>query len=308
MKKLLFALLMIAYASQSFGQQKQDSTELIRKSINDLFTYQTGTISLGQNIAKIDVPKGYRYLDAKQSAKVITEIWGNPTPSTPSLGMLFPENSGPADDGFAFNISFEEMGYVKDDDANSINYDDLLKEMKEGSQKNNEERTKNGFPTMDIVGWASVPYYDVQTHALHWAKEIKFGGQPIHTLNYNIRLLGRKGVLELNAIASIELLPIVKNSIKDVIASVTYEQGQKYKDFNPSIDQVAAYTVGGLVAGKVLAKLGLFALILKFWKIIALAFVAIGSILWRVLGNKKQETTPQELQNTPTTKENEENL
>jgi uncharacterized membrane-anchored protein len=37
---------------------------------------------------------------------------------------------------------------------------------------------------------------------MYWAKEINFGGDSENTLNYNIRVLGRKGVLLLNFIAA----------------------------------------------------------------------------------------------------------
>jgi uncharacterized membrane-anchored protein len=44
--------------------------------------------------------------------------------------MIFPENSTPfTDSSYAFIISYEDMGYVKDDDAKDIDYDDLLKDM-----------------------------------------------------------------------------------------------------------------------------------------------------------------------------------
>ncbi len=52
---------------------------------------------------------------------------------------------------------------------------------------------------------------------------------------------------------------------------MSFTKGEQYADFNPSLDQVAAYGIGGLIAGKVLAKVGLFAVILKFWKLGLLA-------------------------------------
>ena len=58
-------------------------------------------------------------------------------------------------------------------------------------------------------------------------------------------------------------LPDVKQNIEPVLASVSYTDGNKYGDFNPELDEVAAWTIGGLVAGKVLAKAGIFALLLK---------------------------------------------
>jgi len=47
----------------------------------------------------------------------------------------------------------------------------------------------------------------------------------------------------------------------------------KYEDFDSSVDEVAAWTIGGLVAGKVLAKVGFFAIFLKFGKIIVLSLL-----------------------------------
>ena len=74
-----------------------------------------------------------------------------------------------------------------------------------------------------------------------------------------------------------------------MLASFTYADGNKYGDFNPEIDEVAAWTIGGLVAGKVLAKAGLLAAILKFWKLIAIGLVAAGSFVWRLIRGKKRE-------------------
>jgi uncharacterized membrane-anchored protein len=53
---------------------------------------------------------------------------------------------------------------------------------------------------------------------------------------------------------------------------------------------VAAWTVGGLVAGKVLAKVGFFAGLLKFWKVIAIGLAAAGTAIWRFF-NRNKETT-----------------
>ncbi|TYA89160.1 DUF2167 domain-containing protein, partial [Seonamhaeicola marinus] len=63
----------------------------------------------------------------------------------------------------------------------------------------------------------------------------------------------------------------------------------RYSDFNPDIDQVAAYGIGGLIAGKILAKAGFFAVILKFWKFIAIGAVALfSSFRKKIFGNKKE--------------------
>jgi uncharacterized membrane-anchored protein len=108
-------------------------------------------------------------------------------------------------------------------------------------------------------------------HTLHWAKLLRFGDGLDETLNYNVRILGRKGVLIFNAIAVPRQLPEIKASIPSLLANVSFVKGQQYNDFTSGIDEVAAYSIGGLVAGKVLAKVGFFAIILKFWKVAILA-------------------------------------
>ncbi len=44
-----------------------------------------------------------------------------------------------------FVISYQGDGYVKDDDAGDIDYDDLLKTMKEDTDAENTERKKGGY-------------------------------------------------------------------------------------------------------------------------------------------------------------------
>lgn len=84
-------------------------------------------------------------------------------------------------------------------------------------------------------------------------------------------------------------LPLVKADVHKVLDIVQFNDGYKYKDFDPSVDQVAAWTLGGLVAGKVLAKVGFFALLVKFWKVIAIGIAAAGGALWKRIRGKKDE-------------------
>jgi uncharacterized membrane-anchored protein len=135
-----------------------------------------------------------------------------------------------------------------------------------------------------LIGWGSPPYYDKNQHTLHWAKLLRFGDGLDETLNYNVRILGRKGVLVFNAIATPQQLPEIKASIPGLLANVSFVRGQQYNDFTSGIDEVAAYGIGGLVAGKVLAKVGLFGLILKFWKIGLLALGGAWAAIKRFLG------------------------
>jgi uncharacterized membrane-anchored protein len=289
MKKLLLFFLSSVLAINVFAANDPETQARI-DSMEATFTYQHGKIVLRNGLATITVPAGFKYLDAKQSEYVLTELWGNPKGPDMSLGMLLPESKGVlGDDSWVFNIQYDEIGYVKDHDADDINYDDLLKDLQEETETGNKERTEAGYEPISLVGWAAKPYYDADRKILHWAKEIKFGNAEDNTLNYNIRILGRKGVMVLNAIATMNQLPEVNKNIASVLNVVEFEQGSRYADFNPDLDEVASWTIGSLVAGKVLAKVGFFALILKFWKIIALAAVSAFGFLRRFFSRKKEE-------------------
>ena len=181
------------------------------------------------------------------------------------------------------------MGFVKDDDAEDINYDDLLKEGQKEMREVNPERIKQGYQPIEFIGWASSPFYDKNKKILHWAKELKFRDDSLNTLNYNLRILGRKGIFMLNAVGSMSELQEVKSNIDKVIGSVEFKEGHKYSDFIPDVDNVAAWTIGGLVAGKILAKVGFFVLIAKFWKLIALAIAGAGGSICKYFKRKKKE-------------------
>lgn len=263
----------------TFFMYSQDENELKKiDSIEKSFKYEHGTINLKNGVGKINIPKGFKYLEPVQAERVLVELWGNPKGENLTLGLLLPENQGVMNQGgYVFNIQYDEIGHVEDDDADDVDYDDLLAEMQKETVEENKERQKAGYEPVSIVGWAAKPFYDKERKILHWAKEIKFGTSAINTLNYNVRILGRKGVLVLNAIATENELPLVQKDINKVLDIVQFNDGYKYADFDSSVDDVAAWTIGGLVAGKVLAKVGFFAIIAKFGKLIVLGLLGFFS-------------------------------
>jgi uncharacterized membrane-anchored protein len=268
----------------------KDKIAFITDSVNKSMKWERGTISIAGGAIKLNIPQGFKFLNAEQSQYVLEDLWGNLKDNS-ILGMVFPENASPLSDAaWAYIVTYNQMGYVKDTDADDINYDDLLKELKEDNKKTNEERVKQGLDKFDLIGWAQKPYYDQENKVLHWAKEFHAEGAAGNTLNYDIRILGRKGVLSMNAVAGMEQLPEVKSHIAEVLKMAEFTEGNKYGDFNPDIDEVAAWTIGGLVAGKVLAKAGFLAIILKYLKLIILGVVALGVAIWKwVVGSRKKE-------------------
>lgn len=248
--------------------------------------YKDGLIPLSVGGVQLKVPQGFYFLSPEHSRRVITEAWGNP-PATAEgvLGMIMPAAKTPLDDSWGAIITFDEDGYVSDEDAGKINYADLLKEMQEATARGSEERVKQGFPAIRLVGWAQPPFYDRAEHKLHWAKELAFADSPQHTLNYDVRALGRKGVLKINFVAGMDQLGEIKGVIPAVMAMPEFVVGSRYQDYVPGADKVAAYGIGGLIAGKVLSKVGLLALALAFlkkgWILVVLALGGLWKLVAR---------------------------
>lgn len=283
--------------SEQTSEQKK-YIEWANKIWNSL-NRQTGEIELPNKVANLNIPEGFYYLDPEDSDKILVDVWGNP-PGQKTLGMIFPADTTPFHpDSWGVTIDYSEDGYVSDKDADKINYDKLLKSMKKSVAEESKLRIEKGYDSIELVGWAAKPYYDSKNHKLYWAKEFRFGDSDENTLNYNIRVLGRKGVLILNFISSMQSKATIESQLDKVLAVANFNQGYTYAEFNPKLDKVAAYGIGALVAGKLAAKTGLIAASLIFLKkfgIIALVFfkkfgiflvVGIGAFIKKLFGKKE---------------------
>jgi len=288
----------IAFSSLTIADTPEDNVTASEaqyyseaQKIFDSLTPQHGEIKLPNGVAILNVPESFYYLSPEDTETVLVKIWGNP-PGVKTLGMLFPSGVTPFDkDSWGVTVEYQEDGYVSDDNADEIDYAELLTQMKTSVDDANMIRVREGYEEISLVGWAEKPYYDKNTHKLHWAKELKFGTQELNTLNYNIRVLGRRGVLVLNFIAGMDQLELIDSKIETVLNIAEFNEGSRYTDFNPNIDTVAAYGIGALIAGKVAAKLGILATVLlflkKFW---ILAFLGVGAFFKRLFGRKDNDS------------------
>lgn len=260
------------------AELSDDQSALLEK-----LTYRHGRIEIPAAQATLEAPEGYYYLDAADAHRVLEEAWGNP-PDPYALGMIFPASETPFhDNAWGAILAYDDMGYVSDSDANAIDYDALLDGMKADLRAANPARIKAGYPAVELIGWAVAPHYDRAARKLYWAKEAKFGDATEHTLNYDIRVLGRRGVLVISFVGEMRQLDQINTAMPDVLAMASFQPGSAYSDFDPDLDTVAAVGIGGLIAGKVLSKTGLIAGLLiflkKFWFIVLAPFIWLGRTL-----------------------------
>ena len=281
----------------SANAQNDDATRTQVEQIVQSLKYQHGEIKIQDGLATLNVPASFKYLGAKDAKTVLVNLWGNPARQADDvIGMLMPADTGPMDtDSWAVTISYEKSGFVRDDDASKINYDDLLKQMQTDVREGNKERADKGYPAVELVGWAAPPRYDAGTHKLYWAKEIKFDGESENTLNYEVRILGRHGVLDMDAIAGMHQLPEIEKRSPEILNMVDFDQGNRYADFDPKIDKVAKYGIAALIAGGVAGaavKLGLFKMIWVFIlaakKFIIIGIAAIAAWFRKIFKGRKE--------------------
>jgi len=275
----LLALALSPPAAARAQKLEKTPDKLTPEQLEAQLRYQTGRVTVSKGLATLDLSPDFRYLDAPQTDLVL-RAWGNP-PGNETLGMLIPAGAGVfTRGGWGVIITYDEDGYVKDDDAARLEYGALLAKMQKATREANEQRAKEGYPTAELVGWAEPPHYDSAAHKLYWAKDLKFSDDSVHTLNYNIRVLGRRGVLVLNAVASMDRIEPVKRDMAKVIGFVDFNEGHRYADFVPGSDKVAEYGIAALIAGGIAAKAGLFKVLLgaliaaKKFILIALAAAA----------------------------------
>ena len=292
MKLPAFLLVLLALAVAPFAQAEPDEAALREKAqkLADSLNYQKGEITLKGGLAKIHVPEEFRYLNAKDAETVLSRLWGNP-PDSSTLGLLLPAKVSPlSKEAWAVIITYDEDGYVKDDEAEKMDYDKLMKTMKEDTREGSKEREKQGYGSIELIGWAAAPRYDKGTHKMYWAKELKFGDNDGNTLNYNIRMLGRRGVLVLNAVAGMGQLQDIEAAAPAVLAMVDFQEGHRYTDFNASTDKVATYGIAALVAGGLAAKAGLFkgllVALLAAKKLVIVGCVAVAAWVKKLFAKK----------------------
>jgi uncharacterized membrane-anchored protein len=231
---------------------------------------------LGGN-AQVKVPQGYVFAGSADT-RTIMEANHNPITGR-EMGFVAPAG----EDWFAV-FEFDDVGYIKDDEKDSLDADELLKSIRKGTEEGNKERVKRGWPTMTILGWETSPRYNETTHNLEWAIRATSEGSPV--VNHNTRLLGRGGVMEVTLVTNPATLNETLPKFKTMLEGFEFRQGHKYAEFRKG-DRTAAYGLTGLIVGggtAALVKTGAFKWI---WKALVAGAAAIAALFKKIFSRNK---------------------
>jgi uncharacterized membrane-anchored protein len=257
------ALLILAAAHAGWAQPARDP-EQAWKEVQALAWQRGPTVAQIGSVATINVPEGLAFLDGPNTRRLL-ELTQNPprdnryTLATPDLTW------------FAI-FFFEDSGYIKDDEK--LDTDALLKALQEADTRSNTERKRLGIPGLHTAGWHVPPHYDAASKRLEWGLQLR-GDDGHITVNYTIRMLGRRGVMHAILVSDPEGLEKHMATFKGALTGYGFVQGERYAEFK-SGDRIAEYGLAALVLGGaavVATKSGFGKAIAKF---VVLGVIALG--------------------------------
>lgn len=290
---ILFFIPFFIFAQTAEPEKLSLDQQLIKASKElKLSAARSGKISLPNGI-EVDLPEGYVFYDGKSANSILTS-WGNPpsstTGSTPLLGLIFGSKNGLVDPDSKITITVEAntLGYISDDAADDYDYAEILESLQKSTLDGNAARKEQGYPKIELKGWADTPFYDKATHKIYFAKELIFDDSPDHSLNYEIDVLGRHGYVKLTFLGGIEDLALIKKEREKVLDAVNYVAGKTYTDFVDG-DKEAEGDVASLITGSNLVVAGgILALLLRFKKLLIFGFIGIVAFFGKLFGGRQE--------------------
>ena len=281
---LLTALVCCLIAAAAPAQDNPAEKTQGKKPVID-WTEGPAMAKLG-DVAEIKVPEGFLFTDAKGAQKLL-ELTQN-IPNGSEIGAIVPAAEKAS---WFITFEFSDTGYIKDDEKDTLDAGAILKSMQDATERANEIRKQKGWTPYHVISWEKSPFYDPKTNNMTWAARGR-DDTGSESINYSVRVLGRRGTIDVDLVISPEDLQGVVPAFNTLIAGLAYTPGNRYADF-VSGDKVASYGLTALVAGGVGAAMVKSGLLQKFWKLIVLLLIgaaaAIKKAVSALFGRKEQQ-------------------
>ena len=208
-----------------------------------------GTI-IGASVT-LDMPSDLGYLPDEQTDILLHQVLRYPG-KIASLGSIIPTTVGIGSPAFwATLITYREDGHISDDGAQALlDPTAVLDRLEAENGARNANLEKHGFSVLgtEIVGWVKPPHYDSATHVLTWALEFAPHDGKEHQFSFNVRILGRIGVISMTLSGKLEQLPMLEKATEEIARIVRLNPPNRYED-SSWMDKSADYTVADIVAG-----------------------------------------------------------
>lgn len=275
----VFAGIFLAAVAFSAQAQETDKNDIAAQYHALHWVHGPKAVHIGLR-ANLQVPAGYKFL-ASVDAKKFEELTHNIPEENEYI--VSPEK------GSWFGVfHFDDIGYVKD--TKTIDADEVLATVKRGTEEGNKERKARGWATMSVTGWRFPPRYDKVNKRLEWAIDARDSTGEI-TTNYNTRILGRNGAMSVVLVADPKQLDAAVVDLKTLLNGFTYVPDQAYGAYREG-DKIAEYGLAGLITGGAVAVAAKSGILMKFWKLIVIGFVAVIGVIKRLFGRGKKAAVP----------------
>jgi uncharacterized membrane-anchored protein len=200
---------------------------------------QSGIVPLNDGALMLNVPSGYRFYSAEEALAFLQRN-NAAAPDGAVLGLIARAGADIRQDGtWATVISYDAIGYVQPETAAGLSDANF-----ETSVRN--ARTQQNRP---FEGFIAQPAFDASAPTLTWAERSAVPGAGGKDLRYEQKAPGRHGVACLTSIGSADQIDEITATAGDLRGMLSFREGERHSDFQPSSDQVSAYNVPGLVTG-----------------------------------------------------------
>lgn len=254
--------------------------EAWKKHLNRELTFLTGRFSLGSQAA-LELPNDMTFLASKDAVHVNRHFFGNYADPDTTLGMLLPiemkeryeapeQSTGaqadPARD-WAVIITWVP-GHLPVDQKVATDPDLLMTVILEADRRTGAQRPATAMSSLKLSGWAEPPTYDAEQHHLTWPLLIR---ESLHTriarnpamrrnqeksaptsqdiLNYQVRMLGAAGIIQLVAVSAAEQLDEIADVSQRVVKNIAWTPGAEYTAYTPGTHPYYRQGIPGMLAG-----------------------------------------------------------
>lgn len=218
-------------------------------------------VTLGSaSSAQLDLKAGYVLVGAQDAQNILRTSGDSETDNV--LGLI--GQPGAALHWFGI-LRYEDTGYIRDDEADRLDANNLLGQIRDNTERANVYRRQHGLSAVDVVGWFQPPSYDRTRHTLSWSIIGSDRGTSRRVINYTTIQLGRRGILTCTIVGAPADGAALEQQLDAVRAAIHFPRGVDYLSFRPG-DPISQTTLNTLITGGTAAavvygaaKLGLFA-------------------------------------------------
>jgi uncharacterized membrane-anchored protein len=246
-------------------------------------------VDLGHD-TEIDLPAGMILFEHDVAKQLVEKDGGN---GDNCLAWVLPADP---DASWYVTIDDNDVGYVKDSDADELDPNDLFTQFKQGTDEQNVRRRSLGVPELFLDGWSEMPKYDKGSHHLVWG--LKGHSTEGQIVNFFTRILGRAGYLSVDLIDTPDKIEQSKTLAAAAVNAIRFKKGAAYED-HKSGDKDSGMGLKALVVGGaavVAFKVAKGGFLLKFlavaWKGVVVVFAGIAAFFKKIFGRGKKVNLP----------------